>query len=327
MKKTFYFTTLFLILFTGCSSKQYFEPEDTYSFDQETHELKSSIRDLNSNGATLENNTFISEKGISEKIDGNFEFLNIVDGTIISANDNATINLKSKETNKSFTFEKNIISASKHNNLLAFSSIDNSITLYNMKTKQVLFKDYGKASAINNIKIANPIFLNTVVLYPTLDGKVVILDLQKNTIAKTINIDPKSDINNIIFLKEVNNTLIAATSNKLFTFVNGKVNLKDVDVQSVIVNKNNIYAATLDGEIIKYDFALNKIAFKKFKFAKINALAFGTYLYALESQEFLIRIDEEFNTVKIFDFSFNNEEKVLSIGDKIYFDDEYVKLK
>ena len=62
--------------------------------------------------------------------------------------------------------------------------------------------------------------------------------LQKNTIVKTINIDPKSDINNVIFIKEINDTLVAATSKKLISFVDGKVNLKDIDVQSIIVHKN-----------------------------------------------------------------------------------------
>jgi len=327
MKKTLFLASLFLIIFTGCSSKQYFEPKDTYSFNQDSLDLTSSISDLNSNGATLNDHNFLSNKGIVKNSKKTFEFLNTVDDTVISADDNGTINLKNGEVNNSFSFDKNVISASKYKNLLAFSSIDNSITLYNIDTKQVLFKEYLKPSAINNIKIANPRFLNTVVLYPTLDGKVVIVDLKKNIVIKTINIDPKSDVNNIIFLKEVNDTLIAATSKKLFTFQNGKINLKDIDVQSIIVNKNSIYVAALDGEIAKYNFSLNKIAKQKFKFAKINALAFGTYLYGLESQDFLIRITEDFKNVKIFDFSFDEEEKVIGIENKIYFDDEYIILK
>jgi len=327
MRNTLYITSIILLIFTGCSSKQYFEPEDTYRYNENTKELDNSIIDLNSDGATLENNTFVSESGIFKNNKEGFEFVNMNENTIISTDNNANINLKDDLLDITLKFEKNIISASKHDNLLAFGSIDNSITLYNIDTKQVLFKEYLKTSPINNIKIANPIFLKTVILYPTLDGKVVIVDLKKNTIVKTINIDPKSDINNVMFLKEVNNTLIAATSNKLFTFVNGKVKLQDLDVQSIIVKKNNIYVATLDGQIIKYNFFLQKIASKKFKFAKINALAFGTSLYALESQGFLIRIDEDFKDFKIFDFSFDNEEKVIGIDNKIYFNDEYTILK
>lgn len=327
MNKLFYISVFFLIIFTGCSTKQYYEPEDTSSFKEDSINLDASIIDLNSDGATLENHKFISKKGIITNIKENYKFLNFSDDTLIASDSNATIYLKNKTLDEVIKFDKNIISASKSKNLLAFGSIDNSITLYNLETKQVLFKEYLKSSTINNVKIANPIFLNTVVLYPTLDGKIVIVDLGKNTVVKTINIDPKSDVNNVTFVKEINDILIAATSKKLFTFVNSKVNLKDIAVQSIIVNKNNIYVATLEGEIIKYDFSLNKIASKKFKFAKINALAFGTYLYALESQDFLIRISEDFKDVKVFDFSFDEEEKVIAIDNKIYFDDEYIILK
>ncbi|MDC0933415.1 hypothetical protein OAR97_06150 [Arcobacteraceae bacterium] len=327
MKNIFYTLIVFVLLMTGCSSKKYFEPNDTDSFTQNRIELNSPIIALNSNGATLENHNFIASKGIIENTQKNLKFLNLIEDTVLSADDNATIYLETTQSKTQFHFEKNIVSASKSKNLIAFGAIDNSITLYNTDTKEILFKEYLKASAINNVKIANPIFLNTVVLYPTLDGKIVIVDLTKKSIVKTINIDPKSDVNNIIFLKEVNNTLIAATSKKLFTFINGKVNLKDIDVQSVIVNKNNVYVATLDGQISKYDFSLQQLASQKFKFAKINALAFGTYLYALESQEFLIRISEDFKDVKIFNFSFDEEEKVIGIDDKIYFEDEYIILK
>jgi len=327
MKKIFYFSTFFLLIFTGCSSKQYFEPEDTYTYKGTTLDLSSAIIDLNSNGATLEDKSFISKEGILSNSKENYKFLNFSDNTIISADSSATIYLKNEQLDESFSFDKNIISASKNKNLLAFGSIDNSITLYDIQTKKTIFKEYSKHSSVNNIKIANPIFLNTVVLYPTLDGKVIILDLKTNTVVKTINIDPSSDINNIIFLKEVNNTLIAATSKKLFSFVNGKVNIKELDVQNVIIDKQNIYVATLDGEIIKYDFFLTKIDSKKFRFAKINALSFGTNLYALESQGFLIRISEDFKTVKIFDFSFDEKEKVIAIDNKIYFEDEYIIVK
>jgi len=327
MKNIFYITTAFVLLMTGCSSKKYFEPEDTNSFNQSRLQLNSSIKNLNSNGATLENNNFISSEGIINNTQENLNYLNQNGTTILSADDNAHIYIQEEGNTTSFHFDKNIVSANKSKNLLAFGAIDNSITLFDTENRQIIFKEYLKASPINNIKIANPIFLNTVVLYPTLDGKVVIVDLKKNSIVRTINIDPKSDVNNIIFLKEVNNTLIAATSKKLFTFVSGKANLQDIDVQSVIINKDNIYVATLDGEIAKYNFSLQKIASQKFKFAKINALGFGKSLYALESQEFLIKISEDFKDVKIFDFSFDEEEKVIGIDDRIYFDDEYIILK
>ncbi|MGK0256339.1 MAG: hypothetical protein ACI81I_000956 [Arcobacteraceae bacterium] len=130
----------------------------------------------------------------------------------------------------------------------------------------------------------------------------------------------------MMFLEELEDALIASTSKKLFTFLDGKPNVKDIDIQSIIVKDNFIYVATLDGEIIKYDTSLNKITSKKFKFAKISALAFGEYLYALESQGYLIRLSSDFKEVKVYDLPYNQKEKVIAIKNKIYFEDKYIIL-
>jgi len=326
MNKIFYIAAFFLLFATGCSTKKYYEPEETQSFKQETVKLNAKIIDINNDGATLQDNTFVSKKGILENIKPTYKFLNYVNDTLLASNNDATIYIKNDVIDTILPFDKNIVSASISKNLLAFGAVDNSITLYDLDTKQVIFKEYLKSSAINNIKIANPIFLNSVVLYPTLDGKVIILDLTTKTIVKTINIDPQSDINNIIFLKDIGQSLVAATSKKLFTFINGRSNIKDVDIQGVIVHNDNIYVATLDGQIIQYDLSLNKLNAKKFRFAKIVALAYGSSLYALESQSYLLKITPDFKDVTIYDFSFDEEEKVVAIDDKIYFEDEYIEL-
>jgi len=326
MNKFFYMAAVSLLFFTACSSKKYYEPDETQNFKQETIELESRIIDINNDGATLENNSFLSKKGIMHNTKPAFKFLNFANDTLLSADNEANIYIKNDSIDRVIAFEKNIVSASISKNLLAFGAVDNSLTLYDLDTDKILFKEYSKQSSINNIKITNPIFLNSVVLYPTLDGKVIIVDLQTNAIVKTINIDPKSDINNIIFLKDIGQSLVAATSKKLYTFINGRSNIKDIDIQSVIVHENYIYVATLDGQIIQYDLALNQLNAKKFKFAKITALAYGSSLYALESQSYLLKITPDFKEVTVYDFSFDEEEKVVAIDDKIYFEDEYIEL-
>ncbi|MCG3715228.1 hypothetical protein L5F64_06550, partial [Aliarcobacter butzleri] len=63
-----------------------------------------------------------------------------------------------------------------------------------------------------------------------------------------------------------------------------------------------------------------------YKYAKIHALAFSDSLYAVESQGFLINIDENFDKDVIYDFSFDNEERMIAIGNKIYFGSDYITL-
>jgi uncharacterized protein YcfL len=327
MNKILALSIFILLLLSGCSSRQYYEPNDSSSLDVDSINLDSTIIDLNNDGATLENYSYVSKIGVLNHIKKGYKFLNYNQDTLIASDNNASIYIKNDESEIILTFDSNIVSATKFENLLAFGTVNNSINLYDIKKKEILFKEYLKPSILNNIKIANPIFLNSVVLYPTLDGKVVIVDIKDKTIVKTINIDPKSDINNIIFLDQIGDALVAATSKKLFTFVNGKVNIKEFDIQSIVIDTEFIYVATLDGEIVKYNIELKQLASQKFKFAKINALAIGKYLYAVESQGYLLRVNKDFKAVKVFDFSYDEKEKVIAIKNKIYFEDEYIILE
>ena len=328
--KNIYFLTLFILLFIfqGCSSKQYFEPEDTKSIDVSIEYIGSEIVDYNSDGATLKNGKFISKDGISTLIlDKTYNFINNNDGIIISTNNNGSVSINNNNKIKKIKFDKMVISAAIKDNLIAFGSVDNSISLYDIEKQRIVFTEYLKHSVVNDSKIANPILLDTIVLYPTLDGKVIIVDIKTLEVIKSINIDPKSEINNIIFLKTIGDSLIAASSKKIFRFGDGQTKIVDFDIRNIIIKNKYIYVATLDGYLIKLDEKLNELKRKKFKFAKFHTIGYGRYLYALESQGYLIRLDEDFNEVNIYDFSFDEKERVISIDDKLYFEDEYIILK
>ena len=74
-----------IVLFTACSKKQYFEPEDTSSFNKDSKSINSDIASFSRDGATLENGQFISSKGVSNiKLPEGFTFLNLNEGKVIS---------------------------------------------------------------------------------------------------------------------------------------------------------------------------------------------------------------------------------------------------
>ena len=319
---------LLLVLLQGCSSKQYFEPKSIKYMDIEIQKINSTIIDYNSDGATLENGQFISKNGISNMfLDKDYKFLNSNNNIIISSDDNGSIAINNNGKVQKIKFDKTVISAAIKNNIIAFGSADNSITLYDIENKKTIFTEYLKHSVINDIKIANPIFLNSVVLYPTLDGKIVIVDIKKRKIVKSINLDPKAEINNIIFLQTIGDSLIAASSKKIFSFVDGRTKIVDFDIRNILIKDKYIYVATLDGNLIKFDEKLNEVKRKKFKFAKFITIGYGSYFYALESQGYLIKMDEEFEKPEILYFYFDDEEKVVSMKDKLYFEDEYIVIE
>lgn len=314
-----------LVIFAGCSSKEYFEPENTVGdYDNTTAYLDGDIVSMNKDGATLDNQEIITKRGVSKfKIAEGYNFLNISDDKVISSNYKDSIMIDKKVIKTGGV----VVSATLKDNKLAMLFSNNSIQLYDIDADKILLKEYYSHSYVNDTRIANPYFMSNIVLFPTLDGKIIVVANDNNKVIRSIVVDADGQFNNIIFLDVINDTLVAATANKVISVGDGSVKLKDYRVRDIISKDNSIYIATIDGQIIKTDISLNIMNRKKYKFAKIYALAYGTSLYALESQGYLINISEDFQTDAVYDFGFNNEKKVIALGDTIYYNNEYIILK
>ncbi|WP_321313911.1 hypothetical protein [Halarcobacter sp.] len=319
------FTITLLFVFTGCSQKEFFEPEYTVGdYDNTKASLNGNIISMNKDGATLDSGEIITKRGVSKfTIAQGYNFLNISEDVVITSNFKDSIMLDKKVIKTGGV----VVAATLKDNKLAMIFSDNSIQLYDTEKEQILLKEYFTHSFVNDTRIANPYFMSNIILFPTLDGKIIVVAEENNQVIKSIVVDADGQFNNIIFLDVINDTLVAATVNKVISVGDGVLNLKDYSIRDIITHGTNIYIATIDGQIIKTDISLNIINRKKYKYAKFYALAYGSSLYALESQGYLINISEDFKEDNIYDFSFNNQEKVIALGDTIYYDDEYIILK
>ena len=316
-----------LFLFTACSSKKYFEPEDVSSNIVLSKEsMSSSITSMNKIGATLDNKKFITKNGISNyELPEGFDFLNLTeDGRIIATNYVDKILIGNQEK----ILKDVVIAASLKNEKLALVYSNNTIELIDVNTSKTLFKEYLPLSLANDTRITNPYFMGNLILFPTLNGKVIIISSTNNESVKNISVDPDSEFNNIISLNviESSQTLIVASPNKIVSISPKEVLSKDYEVRDIIVNKEDIYVATIDGQLIKLSASLNEVKSKKYKYAKFHALAFTDSLYAVESQGFLVNINSDFSKDSVYDFSFDNEERMIAIGNRIYFDSKYITL-
>ena len=193
--------------------------------------------------------------------------------------------------------------------------------LIDINTNKTLFKEYLPISLANDTRITNPFFMGNLILFPTLNGRVLIVSATNNEQIKNIAVDHEHEINNIIELSVIENeqTLIVASSNKIVSISPKEILSKNYRIRDVVVSGKDIYIATIDGQLIKLSSSLQEQAKKKYKYAKFHALAFTNSLYAVESQGFLININKDFTKDTVYDFSFDNEERMLSIGNNIYF--------
>lgn len=325
--RLFFSTIVIFVIFVGCSGKKYFEPQEvSNNYNASHYDMPEYIKSINKTGATLEDYKIINKDGIStDSLPEGYYFLNKVDKVIIAGNSSKQLLIKN--TNNILTFKQNVIAATLKSNLLALIFEDNSIAIFDLISKKFKLKEYQEASLANDHRIANPIFLDDIILFPTLNGNVIITSNETFKIIKTITIDPDNTINNIIFLQTIGDTMVAATTNKILALGDGQITVNDYTIKDIIYKDQYLYVATLDGTIMKLNLSLEVLAKHKFKFAKIYSLGFGTKLYALESQDYLIELSDDFSQIKVYNFDFDETKKTLVIDDILYFDDEYVKLK
>lgn len=87
--KSILLSVVVIALFTACSGKKYYEPEETSSnIELNKKSMSSSIKSMNKIGATLEDNEIITKKGISSfQLPEGFEFINFTEeGEVIATN-------------------------------------------------------------------------------------------------------------------------------------------------------------------------------------------------------------------------------------------------
>jgi hypothetical protein len=312
--------------FIGCSSKNNFEPEKV--IDNLDISIKNISNDIQSfkinNGITLKDGSVLVSSGLlKEKLPNNFNLINYNNNMVIAVNNNEL--MIGSETYK---FNQEVVAATLKNNLLALVFIDNSISIYNIKIKKTIFKDYFEHSYLNDIKIVNPYFMDNLILFPMLNGKVIVVDSNTKKTIRTIAVNTSSDIKNIIFLGVIGENFIIANSNKILSIGNGVINSKEYDISNITTAKNNIYLTTIDGNILKLDKSLNVLASKKYKFANFFTIVYTNgSIYALESQGYIVLIDDNFTKDSIYKFEFDNTKYIVPIDNKIYFENKFLEIK
>ncbi len=181
-----------LFLLSGCSGKKHYEPIETSSnIELNKESLSSNIKSMNKIGATLDDNKIITKEGISSfELPEGFEFINLTnDGKIIATNYIDKILIGNEER----VVKDVVIAASVKDNKLALIYSNNTIELIDMSNNKTLFKEYSTLSLANDTRITNPYFMGNLILFPTLNGKVIIVSGINNESVKNIAVDPDNE--------------------------------------------------------------------------------------------------------------------------------------
>jgi hypothetical protein len=192
--KIFAILTIFLIL-AGCSSKSLYKPKSVagdVSFDGN---LPAQIVDVTRSGATLANGQIITKKGglLKVKIPKNYRFLVQNQKKIVSTSPTGNIVIENLSGKKiySHNFNSMIASVNVDKNLLAIIFANNKLMIYNIDKNQAVFERKLDDVYALDARMANPYFLGKLIVFPTLDGRLIIVDRVTDKVLRDIVVSSK----------------------------------------------------------------------------------------------------------------------------------------
>ncbi|MGL2706614.1 plasminogen-binding protein pgbA C-terminal domain-containing protein [Helicobacter pylori] len=230
------------------------------------------------------------------------------------------------------------LSASVKGNLLAVVLADNSANLYDITSQKLLFSEKGSPSTTINSLMAMPIFMDTVVVFPMLDGRLLVVDYVHGNPTPIRNIVISSDkfFNNITYLIVDGNNMIASTGKRILSVVSGQEFNYDGDIIDLLYDKGTLYVLTLDGQILQMDKSLRELNSVKLPFASLNTIVLNNNkLYSLEKRGYVIEVDlNDFDSYNVYKtptigsfkfFSSNRLDKgVFYDKNRVYYDRYYL---
>jgi outer membrane protein assembly factor BamB len=318
------------LVFSGCSSKQYFEPEQTYSASSAVSSYSSSIVDLSRDGATLKNGQYIGKQGVSSiNVGEGYRFLSESSAYVLAGNAEGILKIIDKNTGepvRAVSLHVPIVSAAIQQGVIAYVLNNNSFGIYQIEGNRKVVENRSETTYAIDTRAASPMFIDSLAVMPMLDGKLIILNSDAPDNAKVVYLSSDKVFNNVVHLSRAGNTMVAATPKKLITLGSNGQNEYRANISDVAMANETVYLFTKEGEVVRLDTELQSLSTKKFKYAHFSAsTAFGERVFALDQQGSLIVLSKDLSKHKIYDLG-EVDTPVFIAGTKLYKDGKIIEL-
>lgn len=320
---------LLALFFNACGTKrEYFTPA-MINGDAPISSLGASIKHSTRAGATLSDGSLLTKNGITQiNLKGDESFLGEYEGKYIISDLYGNLKILShQEVIYEHKFPQAIISASLEGNNLALLSAENKIYLIYIDTGEIAIEYASGASFANDSRMAAPIFLNSIIVYPTLDGKVMIVDKNRAIIMRDAVVSSDNFFNNIIFLDVEGDKLYAASATKILMISPEKTAVFNAGIKDITLYNGRLYVSLKDGFIKVLDLELKELIGREFEFAIFsNIIAKHDHLYLFEKTGYIIEIDTQLQNERIYKAT-PIKNKSFAGKDAFYYDDKMIDLK
>ncbi len=327
MKKVYFAALIALIALSGCSSKGYYKPEQVAGDWKRHSTLSAPIVALSGDGAMLEDGTILArDKELSFGLPEGYRLVGISDGWAIGTMiDGSLILVDGVREPKTFALGKTVAAASVSGEHLAVLFANNEKALYSIATGQQRYKEIGSSVTAIDGRIANPYFLNDLVLFLTLDGKIDIVNTGSLELLRSIIVSSEEHFNNIIYFNVVDETLFAATSYRVLALAEQELRAS-YELRDVIFTKEGVWLSTKQGEVIALTPSLILKAKKKFPFAHfLEMVLHDDKLYLLEREGYLLEMSASLEDLKVYEVDID-EGFVFASKEAIFINDQRLLL-
>jgi hypothetical protein len=323
-------SALGVLLISGCSQKEVYKPENIKGEWRSAGHLSAPISQVSQSGAVLSNGNILTKEGEKKlKIPADFRLLNISDGWILaqnSANDLELIPEDGVSEHIIVDLKRTVAAATIQGDTLAILFGNNEMTLYSLQTKKMTFKETSNAAIAVDARIANPYFLKDLVIFLSLDGKIVIVNSTTKQLIRSIIVGSEEYFNNITYLNVIENNMVASTGNTVLS-LSQKENREKYEVRDIAYTEDGIWLTTKQGEVIALSPSLQYKAKKKFPFAHFVGISVqNDRVYVLEQGGYMIALSKNLLAHDVYDVDMDHDAVFVGDG-KFYFDDRYIEIK
>ena len=321
MKVYFSIFLLALLTFSGCSSKEYFDPEVVKGDRDKLEFMDETIIRTTADGAVLQNGQILTKEGVQEySLPEGYDYIGQSDGWIGASKVDGELLLQSindSTTEITLDLKKTIAGATVSGDHVAVLFATNEMALYTLSTKELVFKEGGNPPVAVDTRIVNPFFLNELVLYLTLDGKIVIINSDTKQVLRSMLVSSEEHFNNIIYFNVIDNVMVASTGYRLFSMSDNERREK-YEMRDVIFSDEGIWITTKEGEVVALTPSLQLKAKRKYPFAHfLGMIMTDDKLYLLERQGYIIELSKDLAVSDVYEL--NIDDGYVYVGDKAFY--------
>lgn len=315
-----------LVIFSGCSNKEYYAPEMVKGDWEKSSFLEETIIRTTADGAVLENGQILTKEGVQDYyLPKGYDYIGQSDGWIIASKVDGELLLQGiddKNRQIVLALKKTIAGATVEGDKIAVLFATNEMALYRLSTKELVFKESGNAPVAVDTRIVNPYFLNELVLYMTLDGKVVIINSDTKQVLRSMLVSSEEHFNNIIYFNVIDNVMVAATGYRLFS-LSEKERREKYEMRDIVFSNDGIWVSTKEGEVIAFTPSLQLKAKRKYPFAHfLGMILTEDKLYLLEREGYILELSKDLTESNVYEL--NIDDGFVYVGNRAFYVNDVV---